>query len=419
MHRFILLSAACLSSILLILVFLWVQAINDKPNIIRQVTITPEYVARAKQTIKTHRHQSNLQQLVTVSILSGDVDIAANYLAYRFIKGNAQVLTTNSHALIRFNFPLSAQGISGYLNFEALLVQTSNLPQLQALRIGELRIPNFVTSILVSQINKWLQSNYKFNFDTNFIKHLEISQDQISVTYRYNLADLSQQQNRLPLISKQAREQLLRYQTLLVNNSQLKDKTTVALSEILPPLMQLAATYSENGDALAENRAVILVVAFHVLGLSLDNFIPDTDNWPQPTKQTVTLDGRNDFSKHFMVSAAIAAYTDTILADAIGLYKEIEDSRSGSGFSFNDIAANRAGTRFTEKAMANQSSARQLQQQILLDLNDSDLMPPWKDLPEHLPEATFKLRFGGINTPAYQQVMQEIETRVSALPLLN
>ena len=32
--------------------------------------------------------------------------------------------------------------------------------------------------------------------------------------------------------------------------------------------------------------------------------------------------------------------------DAIGVYKEVRDSRGGSGFSFNDMAANRAGTRF-------------------------------------------------------------------------
>ena len=46
------------------------------------------------------------------------------------------------------------------------------------------------------------------------------------------------------------------------------------------------------------------------------------------------------------------------LSDVIGLYKEIEDSRGGSGFSFNDIAADRAGTRFGEKAVASEDSAR-------------------------------------------------------------
>ena len=124
------------------------------------------------------------------------------------------------------------------------------------------------------------------------------------------------------------------------------------------PLVRLAMGRSVNGNALAENRAAILVATFHVLGISLEQILPEAAGWPQSCTQTVTVDGRDDFAKHFMVSATIAAYADTALSDAIGLYKEIEDSRIGSGFSFNDIAADRAGTQFGEKAVANEASAQ-------------------------------------------------------------
>ena len=40
------------------------------------------------------------------------------------------------------------------------------------------------------------------------------------------------------------------------------------------------------------------------------------------------------------------------LAQAIGLAKEVADARAGSGFSFNDMAANLAGTRFGETGAA-------------------------------------------------------------------
>ena len=84
--------------------------------------------------------------------------------------------------------------------------------------------------------------------------------------------------------------------------------------------------------------------------------------------QNVTLDGREDFAKHFIVSAAIAAFADTALADAIGLYKEIDDARYGSGFSFNDIAADRAGTKFGEKAVLNEDSAVNMDAGLRQDL---------------------------------------------------
>ncbi len=90
-----------------------------------------------------------------------------------------------------------------------------------------------------------------------------------------------------------------------------------------------------------------------------------------------------------------------------------------SGFSFNDIAADRAGTSFGEKAVASIDLAQQLQQQVASGIKDSDLMPPWKDLPEFMPEAEFKRRFGGIDAPAYKQMMKEIDQRVSTLGVLR
>jgi hypothetical protein len=162
-----------------------------------------------------------------------------------------------------------------------------------------------------------------------------------------------------------------------------------------------------------------LALTFHVLGISMERIFPEAASWPRSMPQKVTIDGRDDFAKHFMVSAAIAAYADTALSDVIGLYKEIEDSRGGSGFSFNDIAADRAGTRFGEKAVAREDSAEALQQRVASGLEDGDLMPSWSDLPEFMPEAEFKRRFGGIDAPPYKAMMRKIEQRVAALSVLN
>jgi hypothetical protein len=151
----------------------------------------------------------------------------------------------------------------------------------------------------------------------------------------------------------------------------------------------------------------------------LEQLLPEAAAWPRPVPHVITIDGRDDFAKHFMVSAAIAAYADTALADAIGLYKEVEDSRSGSGFSFNDLAADRAGTKFGEKSVASREAAQKLQRRVASGLIDSDLMPAWSDLPEFMPEAEFKRRFGGLDAPAYQRMMQKIEQRVAALSVLH
>jgi uncharacterized protein YfiM (DUF2279 family) len=176
---------------------------------------------------------------------------------------------------------------------------------------------------------------------------------------------------------------------------------------------------AQDEDPVGGNRAAILVLAFLALDKSVESVIPDAAAWKRLQRRTVNLDGREDFAKHFLVSAMLAAYADTVLSDAIGLYKEIEDSRGGSGFSFNDIAADRAGTRFGDKATRSRESARGLQDQFSGALTDRDLMPEWVDLPEFLPEEEFRKRFGGVGAPAYRAMMEEIERRVEALPLLR
>ena len=124
-------------------------------------------------------------------------------------------------------------------------------------------------------------------------------------------------------------------------------------------------------------------------------------------------------AKHFLLSAAIAANADTVLADAIGLYKELEDARHGSGFSFSDLAADRAGTRFGEKAVGSAATATRLQQAGADALRDADLMPSWTDLADGMPEGEFRRRFGGVDAPAYVEVVREIDRRVAGLRVLR
>ena len=168
---------------------------------------------------------------------------------------------------------------------------------------------------------------------------------------------------------------------------------------------------------MVENRAAILVLTFYANGKGLAAIVPAAQNWPRPAAHTLTLNGRDDFPKHFLISAALAANAGGPLSDAVGLYKEVDDSRHGSGFSFNDIAADRAGTRFGEFAAGSKETAARLQQRLSAGVREPDMMPPTNDLPEFMPEAEFQRRFGGIGAPAYKQMMANIERRIAALQL--
>jgi hypothetical protein len=128
----------------------------------------------------------------------------------------------------------------------------------------------------------------------------------------------------------------------------------------------------------------------------------------------LTLLGREDSAQHFGISAALVAWAGEPAANAIGLYKEIDDARVGSGFSFADLAADRAGTRFGELVVARGPG---LDKVLQAALTDGDLVPPLRGLPEYLSEADFQRLFGNGDSAAYRDVMTEIERRLVDLPL--
>jgi hypothetical protein len=92
----------------------------------------------------------------------------------------------------------------------------------------------------------------------------------------------------------------------------------------------------------------------------------------------------------------------------------LDDSRSGSGFSFADLAADRAGARFGELVV---TDSPRLGEALQRTLTDHDLAPLLGDLPENLSEAQFRRLFGGVDGAAYHELAGQIERRLDALPL--
>lgn len=190
-------------------------------------------------------------------------------------------------------------------------------------------------------------------------------------------------------------------------------------SQFTPYLGQafaLAAERSASGDAAAENRAAITALAELVLGGRL---VGARGIVAAPQHDDLQLGGRADFAQHFMVSALLAASGGIQFSDMVGEYKELSDTREGkgSGFSFTDMAANRAGSRFGEYCGQDAKNARRCQKLLAGSRSSRLFFPELHDLPEFLGETEFKRRFGGVDTPAYQTLLREIDRRIDALPL--
>jgi hypothetical protein len=206
----------------------------------------------------------------------------------------------------------------------------------------------------------------------------------------------------------------------------------IALNERLPAdadrfglLLQEAFTMATERstvlDPLLENRAAIFALAILLGHPDLEPFVGelDTDLRAQARRMvgTVALRGRRDWTRHFWVSAALVLLSNEATSDRIGLLKEQLDSQDGgSGFSFADMLANSAGTRFALAAIRDQSSARAMQARLARGFDLDAFFPPADGLPENIPAAEFQKRYGGVGGPRYQALVDEINRRLDTLP---
>jgi hypothetical protein len=395
---------------------LLILAVDNQPAVNRSAEITPADIERAKRILEKNDPRKMKAGVVrTIAVSQQDLDVAANYLANQYGNGGSRVVLTPNNIRINASVQLPINPIGSFLNVDAALTETATLPRFEYVRIGRLSVPAGIADWLLARALVKLQGDKVSIAATDVIKKVSITDARLAITYEWK-PDLPDKL-RAVLVPPADQERLRIYHERLTQATRLLTPQRVPLPELMLPLFRLAQERSRAGDPVAENRAALLVITFYVSGKSLTTVIPAAKNWPRPAPRAATFNGRTDFPAHFMISAALAANAGGPLSDAVGLYKEIADSRGGSGFSFTDLAADRAGTRFGERAALSAVSARKLQREVSAGASEKDLMPSTADLPEFMPEEDFKRRFGGVGSPAYNEVVSTIERRIAALPL--
>ena len=194
-------------------------------------------------------------------------------------------------------------------------------------------------------------------------------------------------------------------------------------------LLELAFLFAEDNshgtDAVHPNKAAILALGV-ILGeervakvakrpINIDRIAEFN-----ALRNRITLVGRNDLARHFWVSAALAILSDGNRSMSVGIGKEMMDATSGgSGFSFDDLAADRAGTLLAVKATKNGTNARNLQSRIGQGVVIADFFPGIEGLPSGLTRDVFQSEYGGLGGKETLRLADEIERRVAACKALQ
>ncbi len=389
-------------------------AVDGQPRVAQRADVSPADVDRAVAIVKMHDPRRVPPGLPRSLFLSErDIDLLVQHAARRWLGADTQVRLQAGQLHLQASIALPWRR---WLNVDLVLQQAARLPEVQSLRIGHLPLPGALAlpALRAYVAKRGLPPDALLALD--WIQRVNLGRGYLAVNYRIDPD--SAKRLRAALVAPEQQQRLRAYQERLATLTDEVEGYKVPLHTLLGPLIALAAERSAAGaDPVAENRAALLTLTFYANHRPLGMLMPAAYQWAQPRPLYVLLRGRPDTALHFLVSAVIAAEDGTPLADAVGLWKELADARrGGSGFSFNDLAADRAGTRFGDMAVRD---PLRLQQRLGTQLADRDLLPEVGDLPENLSEAEFVARFGGVGGAGYKRLLADIEARLDAQPLFQ
>jgi len=337
----------------------------------------------------------------------------------------AELAFQSELATLHGSVALKPSILGNYLNFSARFVVDGEQLMLTGLQLSSHEIPAFIVQTLLDKLRSALSTYPNFQLASAVlasINSIRIADQHIEFGLNWESESLLSLQGlvRQLLIDPQTAEQLLSYQRRLqeILTDIPGNRRSASLIELLAPLFSHALV--TPGNPQEENRAIFTVLSAYVLSeLELADLLgPLSTELDQARQLRITLESRNDLPRHLIASAAIAAYADNDLADILAVYKEVQDSRTSSGFSFSDMTANRVGTRLGILSNASESAAENLQRFFAAVEREDSFMPP-VGRPDGISEEEFIRRYGSRNSEAYDLRISDIEQEIDELPVFQ
>lgn len=404
-------------SLLAILVLVAVAGIESAPLVEPARHLSHQDIERIKRLLRQHDpRQVKKQEVRTLLLTERDLNLLLEYATPDALNTSSQVDLRPDGMEVRLTVKLPDNLLGHYMNISANLSSAGDRIHVEQLILGGLVLPGWLLEPLLLQGHRVMLARFdEYRIAAEAVRSYRFQDDRLSVVYQLNpeLVEHLQQSGKGFLFPEADSQRMLAYYEELARIADQYAARRVSLDKVFPPLFKLAAARTtESGQPQAENRALLLALTMHVLGMNISRFI-EVPRAPHRQLLHLSLLGRHDFVQHYLISAALTVSAGSGLAGAIGEFKELDDSRGGSGFSFADLLADRAGIRLAAMATGTEQQARLLQQRMGGPLSETDFMPDIDDLPEGIMELEFKHRYRDLDSKNYRIVEDEIEQRLS------
>lgn len=407
----------------IILMFVAVfMAVNKQSSINLQETISVEDIQESQALMSNILKQiAQKKSHVSIHLFQSDLT-ALGHLASHIVP-NTKVLANMSDIGI---FTISStqfktDWVSGYINVQCLLIPEGDKISFSHCKIGQLPLPEFLVRWLMEEGLKLSMGNAPAiqlitTLDKAVLSDGKLSIDGINAQairsgMKSSIANVTEISN---YFSANSQADMSLIQVYLDELSALKN-SSASLSYYLHRAFSLAKSRSELSDPIAENTAAIWAIAILNSGVPLHRVIDLSKLNVSRKKIKSTLQDRRDLSQHFVTSMLLNQLGENDFALSVGQLKELMDSDGGTGFSFVDMAANKAGMMLARVATDSEHNAKQIQNALSNPTEESALMPETDDLTEGLSKVSFSEEFKNINSELYNEIETKINQRVRAL----
>ncbi len=404
-------------------------ALEREPVVISVQTINTDDAVRARALGKKVIHDllNSGDQPLTFSATKDDLNgiFRFTHRSVSRITGRVLISPELFEMLATIKVPQSPVG--DYVNMRFNIAPSDSGLRIVRASIGKISIPGSIARYLIDFI---LDRTLGYNQGGTILDSIDsvvLTDTSINVHMRPN-PDLKQSVRKMRERLKYVRDEVaimgnpetvrVYYAKLMELSEKAPTDEPISLTHFIGPLFKLAR--DRGGDPVDENRAAILSLAIYFGHWRVEQMIGHvrTDEMKLHRHQTenVVLAGRVDLRLHFIISAALEIAAERVITHAIGEFKELLDAgHGGSGFSFVDLAADRAGVRFAEMA-TNSSTARIIQHLLGDNPHEGQFFPSIKGLPERLSKEVFERYFGNVKSDNYISLVHDIDTCIEQLP---
>ena len=402
-------------------------SIDEQSSVAEPRELSSDELNRVKQFIKKNEPANLLLgEVASTRIKQQDLNDTFNYLLNKLAlpRGaelRAKVVFDSNQALLIMSLGLPSNPLGKFINIRAIaqIANPNDVSSFEILtvKIGKIAVPKFIAQRVFDYLNTQLILKVpEYSLTQSAMKRVQFREKELSVNYVWGKQEIVKIRSQLSsrIITDEFKQALLAHaEHLSLISQSFVDK--IEFNQLLRPMFEFARIRSESKNPVVENKALFVVMGAYALDKNIHKILGETIELKARNKQ-IYLKNRSDLSRHLALSAAITSIADPRLAKAIGLQKEVNDSQGGSGFSFVDLAADKAGVIMAKESASSIQSARRMQVYFSKVESESDYMPDISNLPEGIDEYAFRERYIDTNSQQYKKIERLIINRLSVLP---